>query len=91
MVTVCNIYLRTPKCHPELDGEGIEYSWGRANKYYKLLPLDNSKGNKISKKVSKRPYQYPTLLKSVFVCFLVVQGDISLHKNYDTKANSCRP
>ena len=28
-----------PKCHSELAGEGIEYSWGFANNFYRRLPL----------------------------------------------------
>jgi len=30
---------RTPKCHPELAGEGIEYSWACSKNKYRLLPL----------------------------------------------------
>jgi hypothetical protein len=30
---------RTPKCHPELAGEGIEYIWGMAKLYYRHQPL----------------------------------------------------
>jgi len=30
---------RTPKCHPELVGEGIEYSWACAKNKNRLLPL----------------------------------------------------
>jgi hypothetical protein len=29
----------TPKCHPELAGEGIEYIWGMAKLYYRHQPL----------------------------------------------------
>jgi hypothetical protein len=34
---------RTPKCHPELAGEGIEYSWGCAKNYYRRLPLEEKR------------------------------------------------
>jgi hypothetical protein len=34
---------RTPKCHPELAGEGIEYSWGCAKNRYRQLPLVEKK------------------------------------------------
>jgi hypothetical protein len=34
---------RTPKCHPELAGEGIEYSWGCAKNFYRRLPLDEKR------------------------------------------------
>jgi hypothetical protein len=30
---------RSPKCHPELAGEGIEYAWGFAKVYYRYQPL----------------------------------------------------
>jgi hypothetical protein len=30
---------RTPKCHPEMAGEGIEYNWGCAKGYYRRLPI----------------------------------------------------
>jgi hypothetical protein len=30
---------RSPKCHPEVAGEGIEYSWGCAKGKYRRLPL----------------------------------------------------
>ena len=30
---------RTPKCHPELAGEGIEYAWGCAKGFYRRIPL----------------------------------------------------
>ena len=67
---------RTPKCHPGISGEGIEYSWGCKNNYYRQLSLDNNKGKKISKKYSKRPYQETTLPQSGFICFLDVHGNI---------------
>jgi hypothetical protein len=30
---------RTPKCHPEMAGEGIEYSWACAKNWYRNLPV----------------------------------------------------
>jgi hypothetical protein len=38
---------RSPKCHPEVAGEGIEYSWGCAKGKYRRLPIDakRKKGN----------------------------------------------
>jgi DNA-binding transcriptional regulator YhcF (GntR family) len=30
---------RSPKCHPEVAGEGIEYSWGCAKGKYRRLPI----------------------------------------------------
>ena len=35
---------RTPKCHPELSGERIEYSWGRAKNLYRILKLKYKRG-----------------------------------------------
>ena len=34
---------QTPKCHPELAGEGIEYSWGCAKNRYHQLPIAEKK------------------------------------------------
>jgi hypothetical protein len=30
---------RTPKCHPELAGEGVEYTWALAKLYYRNAPI----------------------------------------------------
>jgi hypothetical protein len=35
---------RTPKCHCELAGEGIEYAWGFSKNYYRTLSLSDKKG-----------------------------------------------
>ena len=34
----------TPKCHCQLDGEGIDYTWGFANNYYLGLKKAKNKG-----------------------------------------------
>ena len=34
---------RTPKCHCELAGEGIEYSWGCAKNAYRQKPLSDKR------------------------------------------------
>ena len=34
---------RTPKCHPEMAGEGIEYNWGCAKGFYRRLPTTRKK------------------------------------------------
>jgi hypothetical protein len=34
---------RTPKCHCELAGEGIEYSWGCAKNYFRQQPLKDKR------------------------------------------------
>ena len=33
------ILIRSPKCHPEVAGEGIEYAWAVAKQWYRRLPL----------------------------------------------------
>ena len=35
--------VRTPKCHPEIAGEGIEYGWGCGKGFYRRLPLSAKK------------------------------------------------
>ena len=35
---------RTPKCHCELAGEGIEYTWGCSKNYYRALKLQDKRG-----------------------------------------------
>jgi hypothetical protein len=35
---------RTPKCHCELAGEGIEYAWGCAKNHYRRQPLKDKRG-----------------------------------------------
>ena len=35
---------RTPKCHPELVEEGIEYSWGSARSLFCMLKLKYKRG-----------------------------------------------
>ena len=32
----------TPKYHPEIAGEGIEYCWGMAKKWYRNIPLEEN-------------------------------------------------
>ena len=34
---------RTPKCHPEMAGEGIEYSWGCAKGFYRREKRESKK------------------------------------------------
>ena len=36
---------RTPKCHPELAGEGIEYTWGGAKGFYCRLKISEKRTN----------------------------------------------
>jgi hypothetical protein len=39
--------VRTPKCHPEIAGEGIEYNWGCGKAFYRHLPLSAKKTKKL--------------------------------------------
>lgn len=36
--------VRSPKCHPEIAGEGIEYSWGVSKNNYRRQPLEQKRG-----------------------------------------------
>ena len=40
----CITVDRNPRCHPELAGEGIKYSWGCTNSFYRRLPLYEKRG-----------------------------------------------
>ena len=45
---------RTPKCHPEMAGEGVEYDWACAKNVYRRLPLKEKKTKaKFRESVSK--------------------------------------
>jgi hypothetical protein len=45
---------RTPKCHPEMAGEGIEYNWGCAKGFYRRLPITEKRTkNKFRESVKK--------------------------------------
>jgi hypothetical protein len=41
--TLGGIVDRTPKCHPEVAGEGIKYSWGCSKGKYCCLPLSGKR------------------------------------------------
>ena len=38
---------RSPKCHPEIAGEGIEYIWAIAKMYYRSQPISRKNAKKI--------------------------------------------
>ena len=38
--------VRTPKCHPEIAGEGIEYDWGGSKLWYRSVSLQSKKRKK---------------------------------------------
>jgi hypothetical protein len=45
---------RTPKCHPEMAGEGVEYGWACGKNVYRRLPLKDKKTKaKFRESVSK--------------------------------------
>jgi hypothetical protein len=44
---------RSTKCHPELAGEGIEYSWGRAKSVYRRAKLAEKKGKENFRRLVK--------------------------------------
>ncbi len=35
---------RTPKCHCEMAGKGVEYSWGCAKNAYRAKPIGEKRG-----------------------------------------------
>jgi len=45
---------RTPKCHCELAGEGIEYTWGCAKNHYRTMRLQSKKGKENFKEAVKK-------------------------------------
>jgi hypothetical protein len=47
--------IRSPKCHPELAGEGIEYDWGAAKQWYLSQKLAEKRTKDKSRKISILP------------------------------------
>jgi len=45
---------RSTKCHPELAGEGIEYTWGLAKGLYRKARLSDKKGKENFRELVKR-------------------------------------
>jgi len=43
----CHFGLLSPKGHPEMAGQGVEYGWGKAQQYFRR---HNTMDNKTSKK-----------------------------------------
>lgn len=35
---------RSPKCHPEVAGEGVEYSLGKSKNWFRTFPVEDKKG-----------------------------------------------
>ena len=46
--------LRSPKCHPETAGEGIEYYWGSAKGLYRRLPIRDKRGKESFKRTVRK-------------------------------------
>ena len=55
---------RTPKCHPELAGEGIEYAWAIAKLFYRKAPIKKKR----NKKFFHQLVEESTNPKSVLSC-----------------------
>ena len=53
---------RMPKCHCELAGEGIEYSWGCAKNYYRNLPIKEKKSKELFKESVRKCLDNSTVL-----------------------------
>jgi hypothetical protein len=53
---------RTPKCHCELAGEGIEYSWRCAKNYYRNLPIKEKKSKELFKESVRKCLDCTTVL-----------------------------
>ena len=53
---------RTPKCHPEIAGEGIEYTWGAAKLFYRRLRISEKRTKENFRKSVKRSTERSTVL-----------------------------
>ncbi len=54
---------RTPKCHCELAGEGIEYSWGCAENEYHRQPLSAKKKKETFREMFRKSIAKDVLTK----------------------------
>jgi len=55
-----------PKCHCELAGEGIEYSWGCSKNAYWQLPLSEKRGKQVFRNTVKTSCQETFWQRNVF-------------------------
>ena len=55
---------RTPKCHPELAGEGIEYAWGSAKIFYRRQPMEEKKSKEKFRSLVDRSTCRETILST---------------------------
>jgi hypothetical protein len=70
---------RTPKCHCELAGEGIEYSWAAAKNKYRRVPIGIKKPKNSFGNWLEIVYQESILQKSLSVPFCDVHDNTSVH------------
>jgi len=47
---------RSPKCHPDLAGEGIEHTWAHCKNHFCNILLDRKRGRKILSFVLVKDY-----------------------------------
>ena len=59
---------RTPKCHPELAGEGIKYGWVIAKLHYRKTPISKKHTKAIFKKLVKESPSTHVLLLNKIHC-----------------------
>ena len=45
---------RSPKCHPEIAGEGIEYGWALSKMRYRRSPMEEKKGKESFRKLVRK-------------------------------------
>ena len=74
------IFNRTPKCHTEIVGEDIEYSWECKNNYYRQFSLDNKTGKKILKRFKGAIPGEKLTTKWVSMYYICVRGYIIEYK-----------
>ena len=61
--------LRSPKCHPETAGEGVEYHWGAAKGMYRRLPIKEKRGKENFKRSVRKCLSEEQLTMRLARCF----------------------
>ena len=57
------VYIdRTPKCHPEIAGEGIEYDWALAKLDYRKAPIHQKRTKEKSRNLLRDSSSHTTVL-----------------------------
>ena len=59
---------RTPKCHPELAGEGIEYTWAFAKPFYRHSSIDAKRSKAKFLELVKESTNPNTVLNRQMMC-----------------------